>query len=113
MRRSDGERCLVELVSEFYNNVAALLPLLMLTKVVDRHRRQHMEQLAVFKSRRRDEDLRHRAFLVLAALTEALALLSAGWDHHQTWPDLVLIGLVAICGLFFTVELVAGRLAEQ
>jgi hypothetical protein len=114
--KDEPERCrrgwFVELVGEFYNNVCALLPLLMLTKVVDRHRRQHMQELAI-KVSERNEQLRHRIFMVLVAATEVLALLSAGWDHHNAWLDGLLIVLVALCGVFFTVELVAGRLAPE
>jgi len=105
--------CCVELVAEFYNNVCALLPLLMLTKVVDRHRREDGGQLAIFGAAPRTEQLRHRGFLVLAAATEALALMSAGWDHHYASLDWVLVWLVAICGVWFTVELVAGKLAAE
>jgi hypothetical protein len=47
--------------------------------------------------------------MVLVALTEVLALMSAGWDHHNETLDWLLIVLVALCGIFFTVELVALR----
>ena len=104
----------MELDGDFYNNVCALLPLLMLTKVVDRHRRQHMKQLAIRAGASvRGEQLRHRRFLVLVAVTEVLALLSAGWDHHNTLADVALVVLVALCGVWFTVELGAGRLAAE
>jgi hypothetical protein len=106
----------VQLDSEFYNNVCALLPLMMLTKVVDRHRRHYMGEIVSKEQApmwRRKARQRHRVFLVLAAATEALALLSAGWDHGNALADWLLIGLVAVCGAFFTVEVVIGDLAEE
>ena len=60
---------------------------------------------------RRNSLERHQAFLVLAVAGEALALASAGWKHGSTALDGLLIGLVAICGLFFTSELLQGKVS--
>ena len=108
----------MELEKDFYNAVAALLPLLMLTKVVDRHRRQHMRKLDTPEAshdtnKQRTEQYRHRAFLFLAALTEALALLGAAWKHDDTVLNWLLLGMVAFCGIFFTIELALGKLVEE
>ena len=83
--------------TNFYNDVRALIPIFVLTKVADRHRRQ---------AQGRDHDLVfHRLFVGVAIAAEGVALALASTDHAKEWVDWVLIAAMAFCGAIFAWEL--------
>ena len=83
---------------EFFAAVTALFPLLVLTKIGDRHRRQSHTDC--------DHDqFWHQIFIVLAVVGEGFALAGAATKDAGVLVEVVVVVLLAFCGLIFAVEL--------
>ena len=84
------------LQSDFYNDVSALIPIMVLTKVADRHRRQ---------AQHHDHDLTlHRFFVVVAIIGEGAALALATTKHAKAWQEWFVIAAIVFCGFIFAWE---------
>lgn len=84
---------------EFFAAVTALFPLLVLTKIGDRHRRQSAGMY--------DHDpLVHAAFIIVAVVGEGFALAGAAKEDIGWFVEVAVILTLAICGGMFTWELI-------
>lgn len=83
---------------DFFNNTSALLPVLLLTKVADRARRQANGAAATSL-------MSHRVFIAMALVGEGGALIGASVEELRggiVWP---LSFVVLACGYLFASEL--------
>jgi hypothetical protein len=84
---------------DFHNDVTALIPIMVLTKVTDRHRRQSSANV------RDHSPGLHRIFIAIAVLGEAFALAGAA-NPGDRWTDVIVVVTLAACAIVFTAELV-------
>jgi hypothetical protein len=83
---------------DFFVAVTALFPLLVLTKIGDRHRRQahtdgdHGQFL-------------HQVFILIALVGEIFALAGAATESPGLLSEVVVVTTLCICGLIFVCEL--------
>lgn len=98
------------MTADLYNNVAAVLPVLMLAKITDRYRRRSFRPPAngSFRS--------HQAFISFALAGEGFALVGAGLVSFQrataTWSLICTTGvslMVVLCGIMFGVEILRAE----
>jgi hypothetical protein len=88
--------------ADFFNNTVALLPLMILTKVVDRHRREaHGEgttarQIGV-----------HRWFVGISILGIGFAMLGAAVEDCRSWASWTVVGCLALSSTLLVCELLA------
>ena len=83
---------------DFFVAVSALFPLLVLTKVGDRHRRQSANTGD-------HEPWMHRLFIVVALVGEGFALAGAAKKGVGEPEETIVIVALVICGLIFCIEL--------
>jgi hypothetical protein len=86
------------LATDFHNDVTALIPILVLTKVADRHRRQALPD------GRDHRAVWHQLFIGAALVGEVFALAAAANPGHG-WIDAIVVLVVVVCIPVFAVEL--------
>jgi hypothetical protein len=90
---------------EFFAAVTALFPLLVLTKIGDRHRRRSAGMC--------DHDPRmHAAFIIVAVVGEGFALAGTAKEDIGWFVEVAVIIALAICGGIFTWELIRSESPE-
>ncbi|GAB3785419.1 hypothetical protein GCM10027601_20870 [Nocardioides ungokensis] len=83
---------------DFFNNASALLPILLLTKVADRARRQTTGNVV-------SPMTLHRLFIVVALIGEVGALVGASMEDTRGWMIWLLWAALLFCGALFACEL--------
>lgn len=86
---------------DFFNNASAVLPILLLTKVADRARREAAGSTPASLGS-------HRTFIVMALAGETGALVGAAVEATRHVIVLPLAIVILVCGLFFAWELLGA-----
>jgi cytochrome c biogenesis protein CcdA len=92
---------------DFFNNACAVLPILLLTKVADKARREAKAAREVegAKPRRAVAEDTHRLFVVVALAGEAAAFIGSLLEGSRDLVALVVGVVLVACGLLFGYEL--------
>jgi hypothetical protein len=88
--------------ADFFNNAVALLPVMILTKVVDRHRRQANAEQTTAR-----QICVHRWFVGVSILGILLAMLGAAIADWRSWTSWAVVVCLVLSSTLLVAQLVA------